>query len=110
MLVQASNETISTFEACRAIGLKKDCRQYLNISDPASAALGRILPEPYWFRVHVYFDVVSGDDFVVLTYGHSKSCNRPIVRVQSESILNRLRRGSLPIRKPCCEEERNFRD
>jgi len=38
----------------------------------------------------VYFDVVSGDDFVVLTYGNSKSYDRPIVRIQSESILNRF--------------------
>jgi len=57
-----------------------------NPGDP----LGRILLEPYWFRVHVYFDVVSGDDFVVLTYGDSKSYDRPIVRIQSESILNRF--------------------
>ncbi len=45
---------------------------------------------PYWFQVHVYFDVVSGDDFVVLTYGAPQSFESPIVRVQSESILNRF--------------------
>ena len=45
---------------------------------------------PYWFCVHVYFDVVSGDDLVVLTYGEPESFESPIVRVQSESILNRF--------------------
>jgi 3,4-dihydroxy 2-butanone 4-phosphate synthase/GTP cyclohydrolase II len=45
---------------------------------------------PYWFRVHVYFDIVTGDDLVVLTYGNPERFESPIVRVQSESILNRF--------------------
>lgn len=57
-----------------------------NPDDP----LGRLLLEPYWFRVHVYFDVVSGDDVVVLTHGHPKSYEQPVVRIQSESILDRF--------------------
>lgn len=57
-----------------------------NPGDP----LGRLLLEPYWFRVHVYFDVVSGDDVVVLTHGHAKSYDQPVVRIQSESILDRF--------------------
>jgi len=52
--------------------------------------LGRLLLEPYWFRVHVYFDVVSGDDVVVLTHGSAKSYEQPVVRIQSESILDRF--------------------
>lgn len=52
--------------------------------------LGQLMLEPYWFRVHVYFDMVSGDDFVVLTHGTSRSYDCPIVRIQSESILNRF--------------------
>jgi len=52
--------------------------------------LGRMLLEPYWFRVHVYFDVVSGDDVVVLTHGSAKSYEQPVVRIQSESILDRF--------------------
>ncbi|WPJ96945.1 hypothetical protein SH580_04390 [Coraliomargarita algicola] len=58
--------------------------------DPKVNPFARLLYEPYWFRVHVYYDVVSGDDFVVLTYGNPKSYDRPIVRIQSESILNRF--------------------
>jgi len=58
--------------------------------DPGKNPLARLLHEPYWFRVHVYYDIVSGDDFVVLTHGSPKSYESPIVRVQSESILNRF--------------------
>ncbi len=45
---------------------------------------------PYWFRVHVYTDIVSSEDFVVLSYGHIKAQDRPIVRLHSESIFNRF--------------------
>lgn len=45
---------------------------------------------PYWFRVHVYFDIASGDDCVLLTYGDPQSFDSPVVRVQSESIFNRF--------------------
>tara|TARA_B100001971_G_scaffold215144_1_gene258286 strand:+ start:11327 stop:13054 length:1728 start_codon:yes stop_codon:yes gene_type:complete len=58
--------------------------------DPKENPFARLLFEPYWFRVHVYYDIVSGDDFVVLTHGNPKSYDRPIVRIQSESILNRF--------------------
>lgn len=57
---------------------------------PEGTPLARLLHEPYWFRVHVYFDIVSGDDFVVLTHGDPKPYESPIIRVQSESILNRF--------------------
>jgi 3,4-dihydroxy 2-butanone 4-phosphate synthase/GTP cyclohydrolase II len=60
------------------------------ISKGTAGPLERLSMQPYWFRVHVYFDVVSGDDFVVLTHGASTSYDRPIVRIQSESILNRF--------------------
>jgi 3,4-dihydroxy 2-butanone 4-phosphate synthase/GTP cyclohydrolase II len=90
---QGLNPPIEEFETLRGNRLKLKMnpeevkkRTEKDPSDP----LGRILMEPYWFRVHVYFDVVSGDDFVVLTHGNSKSYDRPIVRIQSESILNRF--------------------
>lgn len=52
-----------------------------------------LLGIPYWFRVHVYYDVVTSLEFVVLTYG--KSCfsdadEVPIVRVHSEALFNRF--------------------
>jgi len=52
--------------------------------------LNELLTTPYWFVVHVYFDVVSGTDYVVLTYGDAASYDIPVVRIQSESILNRF--------------------
>jgi 3,4-dihydroxy 2-butanone 4-phosphate synthase/GTP cyclohydrolase II len=57
--------------------------------DPANPLL-QLRYYPYWFRVHVYFDVASGDDCVVLTYGNPQSFDSPVVRVQSESIFNRF--------------------
>eukprot|EP00762_Andalucia_godoyi_P002195 ANDGO_07501.mRNA.1 GTP cyclohydrolase-2 len=44
---------------------------------------------PYWFKVHVYYDVVTGLDHVVLTFG-KPSEDVPIVRVHSESLFNRF--------------------
>ncbi|MDA3872512.1 MAG: GTP cyclohydrolase, partial [Kiritimatiellae bacterium] len=80
------NPPIDSYESLRGNRLKLNVnsreikqRQKQNPADP----LGRLLLEPYWFRVHVYFDIVSGDDFVVLTHGTPKSYERPIVRIQS---------------------------
>ncbi len=52
--------------------------------------LGKLQYLPYWFRVHVYYDIVSGHDVVVLVYGKPEFFDVPVVRVQSESILNRF--------------------
>jgi len=49
-----------------------------------------LLTTPYWFRVHVHFDIVTSQEFVVLTYGKPVLYDVPIVRLQSESLLNRL--------------------
>ncbi len=49
-----------------------------------------LISTPYWFRVHVYFDIVSGQEFVVLTYGKPKIYDLPVIRLQSESLFNRL--------------------
>lgn len=52
--------------------------------------LCKLLHLPYWFRVHVYFDLVSGEDFVVLTYGRLQKQDIPVVRLYSESLFNRF--------------------
>jgi len=49
-----------------------------------------LLSTPYWFRVHVYFDIVTGQEFVVLTHGRPKIYDLPVIRLQSESLFNRL--------------------
>ncbi len=49
-----------------------------------------LLTTPYWFRVHVYFDLVTSQEFVVLTYGTPRIHDAPVVRLQSESLFNRF--------------------
>jgi 3,4-dihydroxy 2-butanone 4-phosphate synthase/GTP cyclohydrolase II len=57
-------------------------------ADPADP-LTNIVSTPYWFRVHVYYDMVTGLDHVILTHG-DPSKDVPIVRVHSESLFNRF--------------------
>jgi 3,4-dihydroxy 2-butanone 4-phosphate synthase/GTP cyclohydrolase II len=49
-----------------------------------------LLTTPYWFRVHVYYDVVTSQEFVVLTHGKSRPHDVPVIRLQSESLFNRF--------------------
>jgi 3,4-dihydroxy 2-butanone 4-phosphate synthase/GTP cyclohydrolase II len=61
-----------------------------------------LLATPYWFRAHVYFDIVSGTDYVVLTYGKPAIYDVPVVRLHSESILNRFPVTDLDNKKKYC--------
>ena len=54
------------------------------------APIADLLTTPYWFRVHVYFDVVTSQEAVVLTYGKPLLYDVPVVRLQSESLFNRF--------------------
>jgi 3,4-dihydroxy 2-butanone 4-phosphate synthase / GTP cyclohydrolase II len=49
-----------------------------------------LLTTPYWFRVHVYYDIVTSEDFVVLTHGRPAAVDTPVVRIHSESLFNRF--------------------
>jgi 3,4-dihydroxy 2-butanone 4-phosphate synthase/GTP cyclohydrolase II len=49
-----------------------------------------LLSTPYWFRVHVYYDTVTNQDFVVLTHGNAATSDIPVVRLHSESLFNRF--------------------
>jgi len=49
-----------------------------------------LLTTPYWFRVHVYYDIVTSQEFVVLTHGHPQTTDIPVVRLHSESLFNRF--------------------
>ena len=44
--------------------------------------------KPLWFEVNVYFDKITHTDFVVLKYSNSDEV--PLIRIHSESILNRF--------------------
>lgn len=52
--------------------------------------LSRLLTMPYWFRVHAYYDVVTGQDFIVLVHGHARAGRIPLVRIHSEAIFDRF--------------------
>ena len=47
-----------------------------------------LLTTPYWFKLHVYYDVVSWEEFVVLAYGEPKEELVPVVRLHSRSLFN----------------------
>lgn len=52
--------------------------------------LSKLINMPYWFRIYTYLDIVTNEDFVILTYGHPQPTDIPIVRIQSESLFNRF--------------------
>lgn len=59
--------------------------------DKPESTLTRLLHSPYWFFVHVYYDLVSWEEFVILEYGEPGEKNKtPLVRLQSESLFNRF--------------------
>ena len=49
-----------------------------------------LLTTPYWFRVHVYYDIVTSEEFVILTHGKARIYDIPVVRLHSESLFNRF--------------------
>eukprot|EP00055_Hartaetosiga_balthica_P018188 m.129992 g.129992 ORF g.129992 m.129992 type:complete len:869 (+) comp9466_c0_seq1:147-2753(+) len=51
--------------------------------------LNKVDFDPYWFKVNMYYDISSYHDFVVLEYGDLTK-KTPLVRIQSESLLNRF--------------------
>jgi 3,4-dihydroxy 2-butanone 4-phosphate synthase / GTP cyclohydrolase II len=49
-----------------------------------------LLTTPYWFRIHVYYDIVTSQEFVVATHGNPRIYDIPVVRLHSESLFNRF--------------------
>ena len=50
-----------------------------------------ILRRPYWYKVSVYYDIVTQTEFVVLEYNDCLHPKRPpYVRIHSESIFSRF--------------------
>jgi 3,4-dihydroxy 2-butanone 4-phosphate synthase / GTP cyclohydrolase II len=77
----------------------RDHRFFVHINPPSIEVHRRARPEdplldllttPYWFRVHVYYDVVSSQDYVVLTHGHPRPEDHPVVRLQSDALFDRF--------------------
>jgi 3,4-dihydroxy 2-butanone 4-phosphate synthase/GTP cyclohydrolase II len=74
-------------------------RFLVRIDRPALAAhalahpddpLAGLLTTPYWFRTHVYYDIVTSRDFVVLTHGTPGPADAPVIRIHGESLFNRF--------------------
>ncbi len=79
--------------------LIRDNRFFVRIAPTHLAAYHRENPNdpivdlrttPYWFRVHVYYDVVTSQEFVVLTHGKPRTYDLPVIRLHSESLFNRF--------------------
>jgi len=79
--------------------LIRDNRYFVKIDADGLAAykkdhpddvVAELLTTPYWFKVHVYYDVVTSQEFVVLTHGQPRAHDIPVVRLQSESLFNRF--------------------
>jgi len=77
----------------------RDNRYLVRVDPDRLAAHGREHPDdaaadllrtPYWFQVHVYYDVVTSQECVVLTHGRPRPHDVPVVRLQSESLFNRF--------------------
>jgi GTP cyclohydrolase II len=82
--------------ACRPL---RGHRFLVRIDKPALAAHARAHPDdpvtgllttPYWFRTHVYYDIVTSQDFVVLTHGVPGPADIPVIRIHGESLFHRF--------------------
>ena len=82
-------KNIELFESNKIDNIKNNkVLIYLN-EDQLKNLPDELLFHPYWMKVNVYYDIASNLDYVVLEYGDCKN-NIPIVRIHSESILNRF--------------------
>lgn len=54
------------------------------------SSVATLLTTPYWFHTHVYFDTITNEDFIVLTYGDLNKEDSPVTSLYNESIFNRF--------------------
>jgi 3,4-dihydroxy 2-butanone 4-phosphate synthase / GTP cyclohydrolase II len=67
---------------------KKNFLEYQ--SNHPNDVINKMLSQPHWFRVHVYSDTVTSEDYVLLSYGKIESYDIPVVRLHSESVFSRF--------------------
>jgi len=60
----------------------------IEVSDGILSQFPELASKPYWFKVNCFYDIATNNDVLVLEYGDTK--NNPIVRIHSESLLNRF--------------------
>jgi 3,4-dihydroxy 2-butanone 4-phosphate synthase / GTP cyclohydrolase II len=63
---------------------------YVQVSEDIINDNPDLLCKPYWFKVNVFYDIVTHSDYLLLEYGMKDPQNTPIVRIHSESIFNRF--------------------
>jgi hypothetical protein len=72
--------------------LSLDGAYLVDVTDPALYDQHpAILRRPYWYKVSVYYDIVTQTECVVLEYGDcARAARPPLVRIHSESIFSRF--------------------
>jgi 3,4-dihydroxy 2-butanone 4-phosphate synthase / GTP cyclohydrolase II len=64
---------------------------YVKVDEKVLSENSDLLCKPYWFKVNVFYDIVTHNDYLILEYGMDEDNSRtPIVRIHSESIFNRF--------------------
>jgi len=71
---------------------EKESHYYVHINDVKIIEDNKeLLCKPYWFKVNVFYDIVTHQDYLVLEYGDCKDKSKvPIIRIHSESLFNRF--------------------
>eukprot|EP00003_Mantamonas_plastica_P011115 TRINITY_DN206_c0_g2_i1.p1 TRINITY_DN206_c0_g2~~TRINITY_DN206_c0_g2_i1.p1 ORF type:complete len:921 (-),score=354.73 TRINITY_DN206_c0_g2_i1:9-2771(-) len=64
-------------------------RFYVRIPNDILEKEVELLARPYWFKVNVFYDIVTHNDYLVLEYGDIENVP-PIIRIHSESIFDRF--------------------
>jgi 3,4-dihydroxy 2-butanone 4-phosphate synthase/GTP cyclohydrolase II len=65
---------------------------YVRIGDPSLFEKYKdILCKPYWFKVNVFYDLITSTEYLILEYGDLSDRSKvPLIRIHSESIFNRF--------------------
>jgi 3,4-dihydroxy 2-butanone 4-phosphate synthase/GTP cyclohydrolase II len=63
-------------------------KRLIKINDEIIKKFPDLSSIPYWFKVNCFFDIATNNDVLILEYGNTR--NNPIVRIHSESLLNRF--------------------
>ena len=64
---------------------------FVKVNEDILMENSELLCKPYWFKVNVFYDVVTHNDYLILEYGmDTDNAKTPIIRIHSESIFNRF--------------------
>ena len=60
----------------------------IEVDDELLKKFPELSHKPYWFKISCFYDIATNNDVLVLEYGNTK--NNPVIRIHSESLLNRF--------------------